>query len=62
MQDYVLHVLSIYDEWLYNTEKRGASYGEIAYIQNLNKKELKELEKEILKELEKMEGANNGSN
>ena len=56
MQDYVLHVLRLYDEWLYKTEKRGASYGEIAYIQNFKKKELEELEAVLLKELEKMEG------
>ena len=56
MQDYVLHVLNLYDEWLYKTEKRGASYSEIAYIQNFKKKELEELEAELLKELEKMEG------
>ena len=59
MQDYVLHVLNLYDEWLFNTEKREASYGEISYIQNFNKKELEELEAELLKELEKMEGAKN---
>lgn len=52
MEEYVLWVQSKYDEYLMKTEKRGASYGELAYIQNLSKKELAELEEEIDEELE----------
>lgn len=53
MNDYILEVQNKYDEYLMKTEKRGASYGELAYIQNLSKKELQELEKEIDAELKK---------
>ena len=52
MNDYILYVQNKYDEYLMKTEKRGASYGELAYIQNLNEKELEELEEEICEELE----------
>lgn len=37
-----------YDEYLYKTEGRGASYGEIAYIDGLNKKELRALYNEMM--------------
>ena len=52
MNDYILYVQSKYDNYLMKTEKRGASYGELVYIQNLNEKELEELEEEICEELE----------
>lgn len=52
MNDYILEVQNKYDEYLMKTEKRGASYGELVYIQNLNEKELEELEEDIYKELE----------
>ncbi len=52
MEDYILEVERKYDEYLMKTEKRGISYGELAYIQNLSEKELKELEEEIDEELE----------
>ena len=55
MNDYILEVQNKYDEYLMKTEKRGASYGELVYIQNLNKKELEELEEEIYEELEESE-------
>lgn len=51
MEEYRLHVQSKYDEYLMKTENRGISYGELAYIQNLNKKELEELEEELEEEL-----------
>lgn len=44
-------VITLYDELLQKQEKRGVSYGEIAYIQNLDSKELKALYDEITKEL-----------
>lgn len=55
-EEYQLYIISLYDEYIYTTEKRGASYGEIAYLQNLKEQELEELESEILKELEKTKG------
>lgn len=36
-----------YDEYLQDTEKRGASYGEIAYVDSLRGKELDDFEKEL---------------
>ena len=50
--EYNLHIQMLYDEWLRKTEKRGISYGEIAYIQGLSKKELNDLETELYEELE----------
>ena len=44
IKDFVIHQ---YDYYLQKTEGRGISYGEIAYIQGLNSKELEELYKEL---------------
>lgn len=52
MNEYMLNIQSKYDEYLMKTENRGISYGELAYIQSLDKKGLKELEEELDKELE----------
>ena len=54
-QERLIYLESLYDEYLQKTEKRGLSYGELSYIENLSDKELEELESEILKELEKEE-------
>ena len=54
-QEKIFYINSIYDEYLQKTEKRGLSYGELSYIENLNAEELEELENEIQKELEKLE-------
>lgn len=51
MEDYILNIQNKYDEYLMQTENRSISYGELVYIQNLNEKELKELEEELDKEL-----------
>ena len=51
MEEYRLHIQSKYDEYLMKTENRGISYGELAYIQNLTKKELEEFEIELDEEL-----------
>ena len=51
MEEYRQEVIRKYDEYLMKTEKRGISYGEIAYIEGLKKKELEEMEKELDKEL-----------
>ena len=39
-EEYILNIQNKYDEYLMQTENRGISYGELAYIQNLNEKEL----------------------
>ena len=45
--EYIMEVQRKYDELMIKEENRGISYGELFYIENLNKKELLELEKEI---------------
>ena len=50
MDEFKQEVQRLYDEYLMKTEKRGISYGEIAYIEGLNKKELNKLYEELLKE------------
>ena len=47
MDEFKEYVLSLYDDYLQRTENRNASYGEIAYIDSLNKKELNALLAEI---------------
>lgn len=54
MEEYKQEVQRVYDEYLMATEGRGVSYGEIAYIDSLNKQELDKLYKEALSELEKV--------
>lgn len=53
MEEYKQEVQRVYDEYLMATEGRGISYGEIAYIDSLNKQELDKLYDEALSELEK---------
>lgn len=53
MDEYKQEVERVYDEYLMATEDRGISYGEIAYIEGLNKKELDNLYNEALSELDK---------
>lgn len=52
-----MEVQSRYDDYLMATENRGASYGELAYIQGLSREELddfcEELENEIAKGVQK---------
>lgn len=47
LEELRLETVNLYDDYLYRTEGRGVSYGEIAYIQGLSKKGLKQLCKEI---------------
>ena len=47
MDEYRQEVERLYGEHLYETEGRSISYGEIAYIEGLNKKELDELYKDL---------------
>lgn len=58
LEEYRLYVQSRYDEWLQMTEKRGASWGEIAHIDGLSKKELDEMCAELDAELKEMESEN----
>ena len=55
LNEYLLEVQSKYDEYLMKIENRGMSYGELAYLQNLSKKELEEFERGLYKELEVLE-------
>ncbi len=43
----------LYDDYLYETEHRGISYGEIAYIQGLDREELEDFCEELENEIEK---------
>ena len=51
-EEYLLHITSIYDEYLMRTEKRGISYGELAYLQSLDIDSLQEIENEIFESLD----------
>ena len=55
MNEFRQHVQMLYDEYLYRTEKRGASYGEIAHIESLPKKELNGLYKELESEMSRLD-------
>lgn len=57
MKEYRQEVARVYDEYIMATEGRGISYGEIAYIEGLKKKELDALYDEACAEIEKMKGA-----
>ena len=53
LEEYRLEVQRMYDEYLYKTEKRGISYGEIAHIESLSECELQEFYDELCAELYK---------
>lgn len=55
MEDLTNEVIKLYDEYLMKEEKRGVSYGELAYIQNLNDEELNELYNELLENIKEVE-------
>ena len=46
-QEYMMHVENLYDTLVNIQEQRGISYGEIAYVESLKKKELEEYENEL---------------
>lgn len=48
IKEYKNYIINLYDIYIYRTEKRGISYGEINHIQNLKLKELEKLENEIM--------------
>lgn len=43
LEEYRLYLQSRYDEYIQATEKRGASWGEVAYIEGLSEKELDDM-------------------
>ena len=51
LEEFKNEVIRSYDAFLYNTEKRGISYGEISYIDGLSFNDLKILYDEIEKAL-----------
>lgn len=55
IEEFRLEVQRMYDEFLYKTEKRGISYGEIAHIESLSECELQDLYNELCVELYKEE-------
>ena len=59
MDEYRMYVTNKYDEHLMETEKRGVSWGEVAYIGGLKKRELEALEKELDEEALKKEAEDN---
>lgn len=56
--EFVEEVIEVYDEYIREKEGRGISYGEIAYIDGLKKKELNNLYEEICEWKEKNEDSN----
>lgn len=52
LEEFRLEVGARYNEWLEKTENRNTSYGELAYIESLNEKQLNEIYEELLNELE----------
>ena len=58
LEEYRLHVMSLYDEYLQATENRDASWGEVAHIGGLSKKELDEMCAELDEEMSKLGGEN----
>lgn len=50
-----MEVESRYDDYLYMTEHRGISYGEIAYIQGLTEKELEDFSEDLEEAIKKGE-------
>jgi len=59
LEEYKQEVQSVYDQYLMKTENRGISYGEIAYIDGLDKKELDDLYNEAVAELNRLRKIDN---
>jgi len=53
-QEYIMYLENLYDTLMNIKEERNISYGEIAYIESLDKKGLEDLENEIIEELERI--------
>lgn len=54
LEEFRFEVETRYNEWLEKTENRNTSYGELAYIESLNEKQLNEIYEELLNELEEL--------
>lgn len=54
MEDFKLEVQRLYDVVIQAQENRCISYGELAYIENLEKKELNEMYEECYNELKRI--------
>ena len=52
MDSLTSHTIELYDSYLMQSEGRGVSYGEIAYIEGLNNIEKKELADECIEALD----------
>ena len=50
-EDYKMYVINLYDTLVNIQEDRNISYGEIAHVEGLKIKELRDLENEIIEEL-----------
>ena len=48
MEDFRMEVERLYDMYLQDTENRGVSYGELAYLQTLDEVELQALYDELV--------------
>lgn len=53
--EFNMAVVNAYDEYLQATEKRGVSYGELAYIEGLSDKQAHDMLEECYQELNKIE-------
>ena len=54
-EDLNMAVVDAYDEYLQATEKRGVSYGELAYIEGLSDKQARDMLEKCYQELNKIE-------
>lgn len=54
-EEFNMAVVNAYDELLQKTEKRGVSYGELAYIEGLSDKQAHDMLEECYQELNKIE-------
>ena len=54
LEEFRFEVETLYNEWLEKTENRNTSYGELLYLQGLNKKQLNAIYEELLEELEEL--------
>lgn len=54
ISEYKDYIINKYDEYIYYKEHRCISYGEIAYIYSLKRKQLQQLESEIFENFTKL--------
>lgn len=54
-EELIMAVVNVYDEYLQATERRGVSYGELAYIESLSDTEAHNMLEECYGELNKIE-------